>query len=388
MAPFVRPGGNMSGPTSAKSGDGHITHDSAYNTVAPDDFRAMIDVDRYETRSNAFDDIISATHDHFWDPYDPSYLDFTQKFDLASEYLIAPDRFVELRSAVADKLDERQKIRLVNDNVRWSLSQILHGEQGALSLSASLCDILYDPGAQEYAANQAREEARHVAAFGRYIGLRWGKPYPVGEALGDLINDLVVTPIVYKKLVGMQMLIEGLAMGAFAHTHAHTRDPLLKRLVQLVMTDEAFHHKFGKIWADRTMPKLSPTEHDIVEDWAAHCFETMLFNLNSVRQRKMIYDAMGLDWQWVRDAVREVYGDAGRRQDTKEKTNIFNVLARTLWKAGIITDRTKHVYAAWVNIDGFQAEGDYMVGDVVAAEGIDMLREINRSRRKIGQKVA
>jgi hypothetical protein len=114
----------------------------------------------------------------------------------------------------------------------------------------------------------------------------------------------------------------------------------------------------------------------------------MLFNLNSIRQRKMLFDAMGLDWQWVRDAVREVYGDAGRRQDTKEKTNIFNVLARTLWKAGIITDRTKHVYAAWVNIDGFQAEGDYMVGDVVAAEGIDMLREINRSRRKIGQKVA
>lgn len=371
-----------------KPGDSHITHDSAYNTVEPDDFRAMIDVDRYETRSNAFDDIISATHDHFWDPYDPAYLDFSQKFDLENEYLIAPERFVELRSAVADKLDEKQKIRLVNDNVRWSLSQILHGEQGALSLSASLCDILYDPGAQEYAANQAREEARHVAAFGRYIGLRWGKPFPVGEALGDLINELVVTPIVYKKLVGMQMLIEGLAMGAFAHTHAHTRDPLLKRLVQLVMTDEAFHHKFGKIWADRTMPKLTPAEHDIVEDWAAHCFETMLFNLNSIRQRKMLFDAMGLDWQWVRDAVREVYGDAGRRQETKDKTNIFNVLARTLWKAGIITDRTKHVYAAWVNIDGFVAEGDYMVGDVVAAEGIDMLREINRGRRKIGQKVA
>ncbi len=379
----------MSGKkTSDGSAMGHITHDSAYNTVEPNDFRAMIDVDRYETRSNAFDDIISATHDHFWDPYDPAYLDFSQKFDLENEYLIAPERFVELRSAVADKLDEKQKIRLVNDNVRWSLSQILHGEQGALSLSASLCDILYDPGAQEYAANQAREEARHVAAFGRYIGLRWGKPFPVGEALGDLINELVVTPIVYKKLVGMQMLIEGLAMGAFAHTHAHTRDPLLKRLVQLVMTDEAFHHKFGKIWADRTMPKLTPAEHDIVEDWAAHCFETMLFNLNSIRQRKMLFDAMGLDWQWVRDAVREVYGDAGRRQETKDKTTIFNVLARTLWKAGIITDRTKHVYAAWVNIDGFVAEGDYMVGDVVAAEGIDMLREINRGRRKIGQKVA
>ena len=372
----------------SQSEDKHITHDAAYNTVAPDDFRTMIDVDRYETRSDAFDAIISATHDHFWDPYDDAYLDFGQKFDLATQYLMPPERFVELRSALGPKLDERQKIRLVNDNVRWSLSQILHGEQAALSLSASLCDILYDPGARECASNQAREEARHVAAFGRYIKLRWGKPLPVGEALGDLLNELVLTPIVYKKLVGMQMLIEGLAMGAFAHTHAHTNDPLLKRLVQLVMTDEAFHHKFGKIWADRTMPKLSQAEHDIVEDWAARCFETLLFNLNSIRQRKFLYENMGLDWEYVRDCAREVYGDAGRRRDLKEKTNVFNVLARTLHKAGIITERTRHIYAAWVNIDGFAEDGDYMVGDVVAAEGIDYLRAINASRRKIGQKMA
>ena len=368
--------------------DSQITHDDAYNTVAPDDFRAMIDVDRYETRSDAFDGIISATHDHFWDPYDPAYLDFTQAFDVENEYLMPPEKQIELKSAVADKLDEKQKIRLVNENVRWSMSQILHGEQGALSLSASLCDILYDPGAQEYAANQAREEARHVAGFGRYVKLRWGKPYPVGEALGDLINELVLTPVVYKKLVGMQMLIEGLAMGAFAHTHAHTRDPLLKRLVQLVMTDEAFHHKFGKIWADRTVPKLSQAEHDTVEDWAAQCFETLLFNLTNIRQRRVIYEQFGLDWEWVRDAVREVYGDENRRNDTREAGNIFNVLARTLWKAGIITDRTRHVYAGWVSFEGFARDGDFMIGDAVAAEGIEMLREINKGRRKIGQKVA
>ena len=56
----------------AERNDRHITHDKAYNTVAPDDFRAMIDIDRYETRSDAFDGIISATHDHFWDPFDPA----------------------------------------------------------------------------------------------------------------------------------------------------------------------------------------------------------------------------------------------------------------------------------------------------------------------------
>ncbi|MEE3092703.1 MAG: hypothetical protein VX340_01205, partial [Pseudomonadota bacterium] len=75
----------------------------------------------------------------------------------------------------------------------------------------------------------------------------------VGEVLGDLLEDLIRTPVVYKKLVGMQMLLEGLAMGAFANLHKHSSDPVLCRLVQLVMTDEAFHHKFGKIWADKTI---------------------------------------------------------------------------------------------------------------------------------------
>ena len=97
----------------------------------------------------------------------------------------------------------------------------------------------------------------------------------------------------------MQILLEGLAMGAFANLHANARDPLLKRLVQLVMTDEAFHHKFGKIWADRTMPRLSRDEHERVEDWTAQVFEMLLFNLSSLAQRGYIYEKFGLDLEGV-----------------------------------------------------------------------------------------
>lgn len=366
----------------------HITHDAAYDTVGRDDFRAMLEIERYGRRSDAFDQIISATHDHFWDPFDRAYLDYDQPFDLAADYLVPPDQIIELNSAVADRLDERQKIALGNEVQRWMLSSILHGEQGALSLSASLCHILLDPGAQEYAANQAREEARHVAAFSRYIARRWGGPLPVGEALGDLLVELVAAPEVYKKLVGMQMLVEGLAMGAFANLHANARDPLLKRLVQLVMTDEAFHHKFGKIWAGRTVPKLSPEEHARIEDWAAQCFETLLFNLSNIRQRRDIYAQFGLDWEWVREACREVYGERERRESLKQGTNIFRVLVKTLIGAGIVTERTRRVYAAWVDMEGLEAERDFMVGDAIAADGVEYLREINRRRRKIGQKLA
>src|SRR4030095_4152324 len=51
----------------------HITHDPIYNTVDRDDFAGMIDVDRYGERTDAFDGIIAATQDHFWDPTDAAY---------------------------------------------------------------------------------------------------------------------------------------------------------------------------------------------------------------------------------------------------------------------------------------------------------------------------
>ena len=362
-----------------------ITYDPAYNTVDRDDFRAMIEVPRYGQRSDAFDAIISATEDHFWDPLDPSYLDFSQKFD-TREQLIMPREFaVELQCAVADKLTRPQQIALANESTRFSLSSILHGEQGALSLSVSLCQIMKDPGAQEYAANQAREEARHVTAFSRYVQARWGTPLTVGPTLGNLLTELVLAPEVYKKLVGMQMLIEGLAMGAFATVHSRTTDPLLRRLVQLVMTDEAFHHKFGKIWADRTVPKLTAEEHEKVEEWAAQCFQSLLFNLVNAEQKQEIYGQFGLDWQWVRSAVMEAFTDADRRRVMSESTNIFRVLIKTLLKAGIITERTKPIYAAWVNMDALSRETDEVVGADVAEDGIAYLRDINKGRKKIGR---
>jgi hypothetical protein len=365
----------------------HINRDPAYATVAPDDFAAMIAIERYARRSDAFDGIIGQTHDHFWDPHNPAYLDYSARFDLDAEPLLALERFPELNCAATQHFGEPTKVRLANEIQRWNLSNILHGEQGALSLSASLCDILIDPGAQEYAANQTREEARHVAAFSRYIEVRWGTPYPVGPVLGRFLATIVSSPVAYKKLIGMQLLVEGLAMGAFATLHAHARDPLLRRLVQLVMTDEAFHQKFGKIWAERTIPGLSREQHERVEDWAAQVFEILLFNLSSLSQRAYIYAGFGLDVNTLRDSVREAFA-GGRKESLRESTNIFRVVVKTLLNAGIITERTMPLYAAWLDMEGLQTEGDTTVGEAIAAEGIEYLRAINAKRRAIGQKFA
>ena len=363
-----------------------ITYDKAYDAVAPGDFPAMLEVPRYGRRSDAFDGIISATHDHFWDPLDKSYIDFDQPFDMANTPILPLENIIELRSAVAGRLDDRQKIQLANDVTHWSLSNLLHGEQGALSLSASLCHVLLDPGAQEYAANQAREEARHVTAFTRYIAKRWGAPLPVGKTIAAVLGDLVSTPEVYKKIVGMQMLVEGIAMGAFATFNAQTNDPVLRRLVRLVMSDEAFHHRFGRLWADKTIKHLSPEEHRKVEDWSAQLFQMLLFNLINAEQKQVIYAKYGLDWQWVRDAVKESFSDDDRREALRESTNIFRVLIKTLLHAGIITQRTAPLYAVWVDMKELEAEGAEIPGDVVAEEMLVVLREINAKRRRISSK--
>src|SRR6202000_3509785 len=137
------------------------------------------------------------------------YIAFDEPFDLTAQTILPENFFPIFATRVGDAMTPQQKIKFANEAARWQISALLHGEQGALALSASLCHILKDPGAQEYAANQTREEARHVTAFAVYIKQRWGTPLPCGATLGDLLNELVGSPLVWKKIVGMQMLIEG-----------------------------------------------------------------------------------------------------------------------------------------------------------------------------------
>jgi hypothetical protein len=365
--------------------DGNITKDLIYDAVAPDDFESMLELDRYNARSTAFDKIISATHDHFWDPLDKKYIDFDEPFDMENEMILPEDMIVSMSTDyVSNHLsDWKTRVRFVNQSALRSFSSILHGEQGALNLSASLCHVLKDQGAQEYAANQTREEARHVTAFAKYIKARWGRPVECGPTLKALLVDIIGSPEVYKKIIGMQMLVEGLAMGAFATFFNNIRDPMGKRLLQLVMTDEAFHHKFGKIWADRTIPHLTEAEHEIIENWAAHCFQTLLFNLVAPSQQRDLYESFGLDPDKVIAEMAQIMTDDQRRENMKEQTNIFRVLVKTLLNAGIITDRTKAFYATYVDMDELRSEGDRMVGDDIAEEGIKFLQEVNFKDRAV-----
>jgi hypothetical protein len=359
------------------------TINPAFNAVARDEFSMMVDTERYLERSDCFDTIIERTNEHFWEPTDPDYIDF----DVAppKDVPLMPFEMVpERHSAIWDTLDEGGKIEFTNESLRQRLSGVLHGEQGALNLSTGLADMLLDPGAQEYACNQAREEARHVHGFALYMQSRFGgeimRPTPT---LDSFLNDVVASDVIYEKIIGMQLLIEGLAMGIFASLYQGANDPVLRRLCQLVMTDEAFHHQFGQIWARENVPGVTEELRNQLEDHAREMFQHLLLNLVGADQKVDLYKRCGIDPEFAVGAMREAITDDSRRMWMREGTNIFRTLIKTLWSAGLITERSGAFYNQWIDMDEIAGEGDWTVGAEIAEAGLRELVAINDGKRRI-----
>ncbi len=359
------------------------TINPAFNAIARDEFSAMIDAQRYLSRSSEFDTLIARTNEHFWDPQDGDYIDYQAQAP-RDEPLIPFEQIPERHSAIWDTLDEAGKLRFTNESLRMRISGVLHGEQGALSLSTGLADMFVDPGAQEYACNQAREEARHVHAFALYVNARFeGKVMKPSPTLGRVLRGLVASEVIYEKVIGMQMLIEGLAMGIFTSMYQGANDPLLRRLSQLVMTDEAFHHQFGQIWARENLKGIDEELRNQLEDYCHTMFNDLLMNLVSPDQKIELYQSCGIDPEFAIAAMKEAISDDARRNWMRAGSNIFRTLIKTLWSAGLISDRTRPHYDVWVDMAEISGEGDWNVGADIAEDGIASLAEINASKRRI-----
>jgi hypothetical protein len=122
---------------------------------------------------------------------------------------------------------------------RYMLSQFLHGEQGALLCTAKIVASVPWIDAKCYAATQVVDEARHVEVFAKYLADKLGGGYPVNRGLGGLLDDIVADSRWDITYLGMQIMVEGLALAAFGLMHVATSEPLLKQLLRYVMADEA-----------------------------------------------------------------------------------------------------------------------------------------------------
>src|SRR6266478_2513111 len=151
----------------------------------------------------------------------------------------------------------------------WMLSQFLHGEQGALFAACQVTEAVPWLDAKLYGSTQAVDEGRHVETFHRYLTEKLEKLYEINDNLYVIVDALMSDARWDIKFLGMQIMIEGLALGAFCHLRQHTQEPLLRQLLGYVIADEARHVHYGVLALQKLYAgELSDRERREREDWA------------------------------------------------------------------------------------------------------------------------
>jgi hypothetical protein len=163
------------------------------------------------------------------------------------------------RTSFASWGDE-EWVKLAVESQNWSLSQFMHGEQGALVCTAKIVETVPWIDAKYYASTQVMDEARHVEVFAKYLDTKCSGHYPVNHHLRALLDDIISDSRWDMTYLGMQIMIEGLALAAFGLAYQVTPDPLLKQLLRYVMSDEARHVAFGVLSLQEYYTELNSAE--------------------------------------------------------------------------------------------------------------------------------
>jgi hypothetical protein len=180
-----------------------------------------------------------------------------------------PDHAVAIYgSDVWNKLTKKEKANLRHHAQAWQLSQFLHGEQGALICASKVVQQVPRMDAKYYAATQVVDEARHVEAYSRLLHEKFELVYPINPQLKRLLNDVLSDSRWDMTYLGMQVLIEGLALAAFQLIRDSAQNPLAAQVNAYVMQDEARHVAFGRIALREYYPQLMQKERDEREEFA------------------------------------------------------------------------------------------------------------------------
>jgi hypothetical protein len=181
-----------------------------------------------------------------------------------------PDESIGLYgSRVWDGMDERARGELRHHLGAWVNSQFLHGEQGALVCSAKLVQAVPGIDQKFYGATQVMDEARHVEIYDRYLRDKIGLRYPINKNLETLLDQVIRDSRWDFTFLGMQIMIEGLALAAFALQRDFSLEPLSRELNAYVMADEARHVAFGRLALRELYPSLTEPERKEREEFVA-----------------------------------------------------------------------------------------------------------------------
>ncbi len=186
---------------------------------------------------------------------------------------------------------DQEWLRLAVESQNWMLSQFMHGEQGALICTAKIVESVPWIDAKYYAATQVMDEARHVEVFARYLNEKLSTPYPVNAHLRLLLDDIIADSRWDMTYLGMQIMVEGLALAAFGFIHQMTTEPLLKQLLRYVMADEARHVAFGVLSLKEYYEQLSHAE---IRERQEFAFEAAVRMRDRFLQQE-VWDRLGVD---------------------------------------------------------------------------------------------
>jgi hypothetical protein len=203
-----------------------------------------------------------------------------------------PDYYIPIYgSDMWNAMNEKERGELRQHVGGWMNSQFLHGEQGALICASKIVQTVPDVDSKFYAATQVMDEARHVEMYAKYVQDKIELAYPINKDLKALLNDVIADQRWDMTYLGMQVIIEGLALAAFSLIRDFSQEPLAKAINTFVMQDEARHVAFGRLALKDYYPELSDAERGEREEFVVEACHLM-------RNRFMaqeVWERLGLD---------------------------------------------------------------------------------------------
>ena len=327
------------------------THDAYFDWTYPSDQPEMLELYR-RAKEGQWNGETYLPWDTDVDPLNP-------------EVPVMPENYInfETLAEFGVRLDERERLQFRADMLAWQLSQFLHGEQGALFAAAQVTEAVQFFDGKLYGATQVVDEARHVEVFHRYLDTKLEKLYQINDNLFVIIDALMSDSRWDMKFLGMQIMVEGLALGAFGTLYKITGEPLLKELLRNVIQDEARHVHYGVLaLREHINHHISEKERREREDWA---FEVAILMRNRFRAYE-VYEEW-FEGRITRKQWAHVVDTSPGLQEFRHV--MFSRLVPNLREIGLLSERIKPHYDRVGLLKYMQGRAaDEVTGDQMLAE--------------------
>lgn len=231
--------------------------------------------------------------------------------------------------------DEATQKAAMFDEIGYQLSQLLHGEQAALQLCGQLTNVCESMDQKFYAASQVIDEARHIEVFAKFVSEKIGTIYPIGGDLKTLLDILLKAEGMQKKVLGMQTLFEGMAVGIMDMMRRESKNELLSTMLHRVEQDESRHAAFGVLNMRRIVHEAATDEMEEMEDWAFEILETLNAN-QQLEMLRLFAPKYGFDPEAVVAMTTQLPNFAELNSPVYTHTVVPN-----LRNLGLLTDRTE-----------------------------------------------